>query len=112
MLRWMSSGSSPVPPRSGPATRIISWFSGIAAIYSFLRYSAAMLPSESQLSVERRAHLLERLQRTGRLVTSDAAASSGVSVDTIRRDLAVLEELGQARRVHGGAVLQSSLPRS
>jgi DeoR/GlpR family transcriptional regulator of sugar metabolism len=45
-------------------------------------------------------------------VTSDAAARSGVSVDTIRRDLVALEGLGQARRVHGGAVLQSSLPRS
>jgi DeoR/GlpR family transcriptional regulator of sugar metabolism len=71
-----------------------------------------MMPDESQLSVERRARLLERLQETGRLVTSDVAASSGVSVDTIRRDLAALEALGQARRVHGGAVLQSSLPRS
>jgi DeoR/GlpR family transcriptional regulator of sugar metabolism len=68
--------------------------------------------SESRLSVERQARLLERLQATGRLVTSAAAASSGVSVDTIRRDLAALEALGQARRVHGGAVLQSSLPRS
>jgi DeoR/GlpR family transcriptional regulator of sugar metabolism len=71
-----------------------------------------MTTSESRLSAERRAHLLERLRSTGRLVTSDAAASSGVSVDTIRRDLAALEALGQARRVHGGAVLESSLPRS
>jgi DeoR/GlpR family transcriptional regulator of sugar metabolism len=71
-----------------------------------------MEPRESELSAERRARLLERLQASGRLVTSEAAASSGVSVDTIRRDLVALEELGQARRVHGGAVLHSSLPRS
>ena len=67
---------------------------------------------ESELSAERQARLLEQLQVTGRVVTSDAAASSGVSVDTIRRDLLALEGLGQARRVHGGAVLHSSVPRS
>ena len=67
---------------------------------------------ESELSAERQARLFEQLQLAGRVVTSDAAASSGVSVDTIRRDLVVLEGLGQARRVHGGAVLHSSVPRS
>src|SRR4051812_40503293 len=71
-----------------------------------------MASSGSELSAERQARLAEQLQATGRLVTSDAAASCGVSVDTIRRDLVALEGLGQARRVHGGAVLQSSLPRS
>jgi DeoR/GlpR family transcriptional regulator of sugar metabolism len=71
-----------------------------------------MEPGETELSAERRARLLDQLQATGRLVTSDVAAGSGVSVDTIRRDLVALEELGQARRVHGGAVLHSSLPRS
>jgi len=45
-------------------------------------------------------------------VTSDAAVRLGVSVDTIRRDLAALEELGHAQRVHGGAVRHSTLARS
>ena len=43
----------------------------------------------------------------GRVTVEDLAARLGVSVQTIRRDLAELDEAGQLERVHGGAVLRS-----
>lgn len=53
---------------------------------------------------ERQALLAERLDATGRLSVADLAEELGVSSETVRRDLAVLERHGLARRVHGGAV--------
>lgn len=56
------------------------------------------------LTRERKAYLLERLTREGRLVAKDAAASLDVSEDTIRRDLRELAAEGRLQRVHGGAL--------
>ena len=54
--------------------------------------------------VERRARLLQELGRTRKIVAADVAAATGVSIDTIRRDLNELAAEGLVRRVHGGAV--------
>jgi DeoR family fructose operon transcriptional repressor len=58
----------------------------------------------------------ERQQAIARLVTRDrrvnvteAAESFGVTTETVRRDLAVLERQGLVRRVHGGAVSSDAL---
>jgi DeoR/GlpR family transcriptional regulator of sugar metabolism len=67
---------------------------------------------DETLSAERQTRILDELRRAGQVVTSRAAAQLGVSVDTVRRDLVTLEEVGQARRVHGGAVLPSGAGRS
>src|SRR3954471_9825704 len=56
------------------------------------------------LASERRERLLEALGADGRVVASEAAARLGVSLDTVRRDLAELEAGGAVRRVHGGAL--------
>ena len=56
------------------------------------------------LASERRERLLEALAADGRVVASEAAARLGVSLDTVRRDLAGLEADGAVRRVHGGAL--------
>lgn len=56
------------------------------------------------LTSQRRALLLDRLARDGRLVASDLAADLRVSEDTIRRDLRDLAAEGRLLRVHGGAL--------
>jgi DeoR family transcriptional regulator, fructose operon transcriptional repressor len=52
---------------------------------------------------ERRRGILEEARRTGSVDVSKLAADLGISKETIRRDLRVLEEHGLARRTHGGA---------
>jgi DeoR/GlpR family transcriptional regulator of sugar metabolism len=60
-------------------------------------------------AIDRRAEILAILATTGRLVTAEFADRVGVSIDTVRRDLAELEETGALRRVHGGAVRAAPL---
>ncbi|ACQ82302.1 transcriptional regulator, GntR family with LacI sensor [Beutenbergia cavernae DSM 12333] len=52
---------------------------------------------------QREDALLKELQLRGSLVVSDIAERLGVSVVTLRRDLASLEKRGLLHRVHGGA---------
>src|SRR3712207_9593644 len=40
----------------------------------------------------------------GRVAVTDVADRFGVTTETVRRDLALLERAGMLRRVHGGAV--------
>lgn len=52
-----------------------------------------------------RQQLIERLiTETGRVAVIDLATRFEVTTETIRRDLAALEDAGALRRVHGGAV--------
>ncbi|MDD7962673.1 DeoR/GlpR family DNA-binding transcription regulator [Microbacterium thalli] len=52
-----------------------------------------------------RQQLIERmLADDGRVAVVDLAARFDVTTETVRRDLAALEEAGALRRVHGGAV--------
>lgn len=57
------------------------------------------------LQVERRAQLLEALQRGGALRISDLTVALGAAAVTIRRDIAQLAAEGLVRRVHGGVAL-------
>lgn len=52
---------------------------------------------------ERRRGILEAARRTGSVDVGKLAADLGVSKETVRRDLNVLEEHGLVRRTHGGA---------
>lgn len=52
----------------------------------------------------RQQQLLARLASGEQLIAQDLAAEFGVSLDTIRRDIIALEQLGKAQRVRGGAV--------
>lgn len=56
------------------------------------------------LTSTRKALLLDRLARDGRLMATDLAAELRVSEDTIRRDLRDLAAEGRLLRVHGGAL--------
>lgn len=71
-----------------------------------------MPTGHSSLTVqERRTQLLE-LIRTRRFATlEDLATALGVSESTIRRDLEALEQQGDARRIHGGALYAGSSPK-
>ena len=66
-----------------------------------------VMPSSetAPLPAQRRAELLSVLNADNALRASELASQLGVSVMTIRRDLAELQRQGLIRRVHGGAVL-------
>jgi DeoR/GlpR family transcriptional regulator of sugar metabolism len=63
------------------------------------------------LTRERKAFLLNRLARDGRLVATALAQEIGTSEDTIRRDLRELAADGLLTRVHGGALPASPTHR-
>jgi len=53
---------------------------------------------------ERQAAMVERARAAGRVEVVALAESFGVTPETVRRDLTVLERRGLLRRVHGGAI--------
>ena len=55
-------------------------------------------------ALERQKRIVGRLKERGRVAVADLAREFDTSPETIRRDLALLEEAGALRRVHGGAV--------
>lgn len=57
------------------------------------------------LASQRRSQILEEVRRTGAVRVSVLVEALGVSDMTIRRDLEVLAQEGEVRKVHGGAVL-------
>lgn len=59
--------------------------------------------SRPLLPVERRRRIAKQVSDQGHVTVEALASQFGVSVMTIRRDLATLVTDGQARRVHGGA---------
>lgn len=57
----------------------------------------------------RQTDILDIARQEGKLLVEDLAQRFGVTVQTIRRDLSELAEVGQLERVHGGAVLRSGV---
>jgi DeoR family fructose operon transcriptional repressor len=53
---------------------------------------------------ERQREILLLARAEGRVDVVALAANYGVTTETVRRDLTVLERAGQVRRVHGGAI--------
>jgi DeoR/GlpR family transcriptional regulator of sugar metabolism len=53
---------------------------------------------------ERHQLILEQLEKDNKVVANELSAKLNVSLDTIRRDLIILEENGLLKRTHGGAV--------
>ena len=56
------------------------------------------------LAEERRLQLSEWARVEGRVDANVAASNLDVAVETVRRDLDVLQRRGVLRRVHGGAI--------
>ena len=64
----------------------------------------------SALYPEERQHAIATLvAERGRIQVAAVAEEFGVTMETVRRDLAVLERAGMLRRVHGGAVAAGAL---
>ncbi|BDZ41991.1 DeoR family transcriptional regulator [Paraoerskovia sediminicola] len=55
-------------------------------------------------AAERQQTILSRARSAGRVEVTALAEDLGVTTETVRRDLTVLEERGSLRRVHGGAI--------
>ncbi|BBY26033.1 DeoR/GlpR family DNA-binding transcription regulator [Mycolicibacterium sediminis] len=55
------------------------------------------------LPIARHDVIVELVERAHTVSTDELATRLGVSAETVRRDLALLEERGALRRVHGGA---------
>ncbi|RVU97105.1 DeoR/GlpR transcriptional regulator [Coriobacteriales bacterium OH1046] len=53
---------------------------------------------------QRRAEMLDEINRIGRVSVDDLAGRYDISVDSIRKDLQQLAKAGKCRRVYGGAV--------
>ncbi len=53
---------------------------------------------------ERHQLILEQLEKDNKVVASDLSVKLNVSIDTIRRDLIILEENNFLKRTHGGAI--------
>ncbi|MGE7886936.1 DeoR/GlpR family DNA-binding transcription regulator [Bacillus cereus] len=53
---------------------------------------------------ERRENILELLKKDGRVIAKDLAARFDMSIDSIRRDLSIMEKEGLLKRTHGGAI--------
>ncbi|WP_341519657.1 DeoR/GlpR family DNA-binding transcription regulator [Bacillus paramobilis] len=53
---------------------------------------------------ERREKILELLKKEGRVIAKDLAESFDMSIDSIRRDLSIMEKDGLLKRTHGGAI--------
>lgn len=58
---------------------------------------------------ERRKQIVELVHSTGRVEAAELTTRYDVNAETIRRDLAALEQSGQVQRIHGGAVARDSL---
>lgn len=58
---------------------------------------------------ERQQAIADLVTRERRVSVSSAAEAFGVTTETVRRDLALLERQGLVHRVHGGAVVAGSL---
>ncbi|MBD7985053.1 DeoR/GlpR transcriptional regulator [Sporosarcina sp. Sa2YVA2] len=53
---------------------------------------------------ERRDKILDMLEINGRILAKDVAEEFGLSIDSIRRDLSIMEDQGLLKRTHGGAI--------
>lgn len=58
---------------------------------------------------ERRNKILSLLENEGRVIAKDLAEMFDMSIDSIRRDLSIMEEKGLLKRTHGGAIKSSKV---
>lgn len=61
------------------------------------------------LPPERQKLILLELEAKGNVSVMDLKSLLNISIDTVRRDLKALENLGKIKRIHGGAVLKDEV---
>lgn len=76
----------------------------------FLTLTQKLLIFQGMLKVERQSIILDELRAHNKVVSSKLCEILLVSEDTIRRDLNDLEEKGQLKKVHGGAMALAYIP--
>lgn len=54
---------------------------------------------------ERQQQILAALQQNGKITVAEIAENYGISTESARRDLGILERQGLCKRTHGGAIL-------
>lgn len=62
------------------------------------------------LAEERKELILKLLSHKGRVLSSELMQAFQVSEDTVRRDLKELAEAGKLKKVHGGAIANTTVP--
>ncbi len=62
------------------------------------------------IAAQRRARIVELINRRGILSVAELARQAGASLMTIRRDLSLMDAQGLLRRTHGGAVALAAPP--
>lgn len=65
----------------------------------------------SMLAEERRKLILEMISRDGKVIAKDLARKFEMSLDSIRRDLTIMEEQGLLQKTYGGAILSEPTPK-
>lgn len=65
---------------------------------------AQMVGENKMFALERRQMIVKEARDRGRVEIADLVESTGVSHETVRRDLTFLEQQNLLKRVHGGAV--------
>ncbi|OGO34919.1 MAG: hypothetical protein A2Z16_06760 [Chloroflexi bacterium RBG_16_54_18] len=63
-----------------------------------------MIENGSLNAYQRRSRIFQQIQEIGEVRIADLIQQFGVSDTAIRRDLTILENNGQVRRIHGGAL--------
>lgn len=61
------------------------------------------------MKLHRHKQIIEMISRQGTVKNPELMERFGISIETVRRDLEVLEQQGYLRRVYGGAVVNMSL---
>ena len=61
------------------------------------------------MKLHRHKQIIELISRQGTVKNPELMERFGISIETVRRDLEVLEQQGYLRRVYGGAVVNMSL---
>ncbi|KAA3439778.1 DeoR/GlpR family DNA-binding transcription regulator [Rufibacter hautae] len=64
------------------------------------------------LKQERHNYILEEVRKQNKVLSSELSQKLSVSEDTIRRDLKELSDVGQIKKVHGGAMQNGYIPFS
>ncbi|WP_062109277.1 DeoR/GlpR family DNA-binding transcription regulator [Bacillus niameyensis] len=63
------------------------------------------------LAEERRQKIVEILQKEGRVIAKDLSEMFQISIDSIRRDLTIMEDQGLLQKTYGGAISKIPTPK-
>ncbi|MFD1738772.1 DeoR/GlpR family DNA-binding transcription regulator [Bacillus salitolerans] len=63
------------------------------------------------LAEERRQQILEWIRKEGKVIAKDLSEKFEMSIDSIRRDLTIMEDQGLLKKTYGGAILNTPSPK-